>query len=262
MTLVSENIKFLRKKAGLTQEQFSNHINIKRSLLGAYEEGRADPRLSNLLSMAKYFNIPVDDLISRELSKLNKDELSKTKRHEVKVLTVSVDSTGKENIEWVPVKAAAGYTSGFGDEEFIESLPKFSLPYLSKNRTYRAFEISGDSMLPVESGSIVVGAYLSEPSEIKNGKTYVLVTKNEGIVYKRLFLDNENGDKVYLVSDNHLYAPYYLDMEEVMEVWEAVNIITSVRDENSDTSKQMSVEQLAGVVLELKEEIRSLKASL
>lgn len=70
MTLVSNNIKYLRKLNGLTQEQFARRIGIKRSLLGAYEEARANPNYNNLVSMAKAFNTTVDTLLKQDLQRI------------------------------------------------------------------------------------------------------------------------------------------------------------------------------------------------
>jgi transcriptional regulator with XRE-family HTH domain len=70
MTIVSNNIKYLRRLNGLTQEQFSKRIGIKRSLLGAYEEARANPNLDNLQNMAKIFNTSVDNLIKTDIRKI------------------------------------------------------------------------------------------------------------------------------------------------------------------------------------------------
>ena len=57
---------------------------------------------------------------------------------------------------FVPVKAAAGYLAGYADPEFIDELNTFTLPMLAPGK-YRAFEIVGDSMLPTQSGSVIVG---------------------------------------------------------------------------------------------------------
>ncbi|HEV7381375.1 MAG TPA: helix-turn-helix transcriptional regulator [Dyadobacter sp.] len=77
MSIVSSNIKYLRKLSGLTQEQFANKIDIKRSLLGAYEEARANPNLTNLENMASAFGISVDILIKSDLKQsAEKSELS------------------------------------------------------------------------------------------------------------------------------------------------------------------------------------------
>ena len=158
MSLVSENIKYLRKKLGLTQEQFAERIGIKRSLLGAYEEARADPRISNLINMAKVFGTSVDIMINKDVSKLSDSEINTSQfKRGKEVLAITVDSEGKENVELVPQKAAAGYLNGYADADFIQELPKFSLPILPTNATYRAFEISGDSMLPILPGTIIIG---------------------------------------------------------------------------------------------------------
>jgi transcriptional regulator with XRE-family HTH domain len=70
MSIVSNNIKYLRRLNGLTQEQFSRRIGIKRSLLGAYEEARANPNLDNLKMIAQVFGTTVDSLIKTDIRKI------------------------------------------------------------------------------------------------------------------------------------------------------------------------------------------------
>ncbi|QSE96845.1 XRE family transcriptional regulator [Fulvivirga lutea] len=259
MTLISDNIKFLRKKIGLTQEQFAERIGIKRSLVGAYEEGRADPRITNLINMAQVFGTSVDILINKNVMKLSEAELNTSNYKRGKeVLAITVDSDQRENIELVPQKAAAGYLNGYADREYIEELPKFKLPILPENVTYRAFEISGDSMLPILPGTIIIGEYIDDIRDIKNGKTYVLVTKTEGIVYKRVFNYIKDNGKLFLVSDNRNYSPYQLDIEDVLEVW-ASKAYISVQFPDSNSSNEVSTEQLASIVLDLQKEIVKLK---
>ena len=173
-------------------------------------------------------------------------------------MAITVDNDQKENIELVPQKAAAGYLNGYADREFIQELPKFKLPMLPSNVTYRAFEITGDSMLPILPGTIIIGEYVDDVREIKNGKTYVLVTKSEGIVYKRVFnYISENG-KLFLVSDNRNYSPYQLDIEDVLEVWSSKAYI-SVQFPDANSTHEVSTEQLASIVLDLQKEIVKLK---
>ena len=280
MTLISKNIQSLRKRKGWTQAVFAEKIGVKRSLVGAYEEARSDPRLSNLLVISKLFDLSVDELISVKLYLLTDEDLESymvsknlmppkpNEQDEVKVLAVSV-TEGKENIELVPNKASAGYSVGYCDPEFIEELPRFQLPMLPDNASYRAFEISGDSMLPLESGTIVVGQYISNFTHLRNGKTYVLVTKNDGIVYKRVFNYIEEKGKLFLVSDNTLYSPYELDASEVIEIWEAKAFISlkfpdidhNLSDiaQNEKPATTMNMDELTKIVLELKSEMVKLK---
>ncbi|MEO1050129.1 MAG: LexA family transcriptional regulator [Bacteroidota bacterium] len=260
MSLISDNIKYLRKRLDLTQEQMAERVGIKRSLLGAYEEGRADPRISNLIKMAEIFDVSVDLLINEDVGKLTDAQLNFNKNSRGnEVLAITVDKEDRENIELVPQKAAAGYLNGYADPEYIKELPKFQLPILPGNATYRAFEISGESMLPILPGTIVIGQYVDNLSEIKNGKTYVLVTNKEGVVYKRVFNYLSDNGKLFLVSDNRNFTPFQIDAEEVLEAWEAKAYI-SVQFPDEDSSKnEVTVEQLASIVLDLKKEVLTLK---
>jgi len=139
-------------------------------------------------------------------------------------------------------------------------LPKFSLPVLPKDGTYRAFEIAGDSMLPLVSGTIVIGKYLDAISHLKNGKTYVVVTKSEGLVYKRVFNYLEEKGKLFLVSDNTSYSAYEINPEEVMELWEAKAFI-SMEFPDPQSADELSLDQLAMMIGSLKNDIDDLKKS-
>ena len=219
MVKVNENIRFLRKKKGWTQEKFSNKIGLKRSLVGAYEEGRSDPRLNNLLKICEIFGISLDNILKNDVSNLSEDDYLKSQDQKVKVLSITVDKFGEENIELINQRASAGYLNSYSDFEFIENLPKFQLPFLHFSGTHRAFEIKGDSMIPLTSGSIVIGKYVDNTDFLKDGKTYILLTKEDGIVYKRIeVLDNS----LKLISDNKSYEPYVISNNNILEMWEAI----------------------------------------
>ncbi|MCB0489518.1 MAG: helix-turn-helix domain-containing protein [Cyclobacteriaceae bacterium] len=259
MTRLSSNVKFIRKQLRLTQDQFGQLLGIKRSLVGAYEEGRAEPRLELLQQMATHSGFSVDTIIGTDLDDSTPlSVLPQNHQRGKEVLVVSVDSDEKENIELVPQKAAAGYLNGYADPEYVKELPKFKLPML-KSGTYRAFEISGDSMLPILPGTIIIGEYLDNLKDLKNGKTYVLVTEREGVVYKRVFNYLDESGKLFLVSDNRQYAPYQIDGSDVIEAWSAKAYI-SVQFPDVESQKDMSIEQLAGVVLDLQKEILDIKS--
>lgn len=260
MSIVSDNIKHLRKLHSWTQADFAEKIDIKRSLVGAYEEGRADPRLNNLLNMSKVFRVPVDFLISKDLTGLSTEQIQKLvapRKTSSKVLSITVDSNNEELIDLIPQKASAGYLNGYADPEYLEDLPKFQLPNLPKSGTYRAFEITGDSMLPLRPGTIVISKYLDDIREIKNGRCYVILSKEEGVVYKRVFdYTSENG-KLFLVSDNKAYSPYDIDITDVIEIWEAKAYLSMDLPEYSEDS--MDFEKLKSIVLELQQEVIKLK---
>ncbi len=257
MSYIATNIKTLRKQAGYTQEQFAEKVGVKRSLIGAYEEGRAEPRLQTLSSIAAVLEVSTDALIQQDLSGGNVPAAHKS----VKVLSITVDEADRENIELVPQKAAAGYLNGYADPEFIAELPKFRLPTLPSNATYRAFEIQGDSMLPLLSGTIIIGRYVEQVRDIKNGKTYVLVTPEEGVVYKRVFNYLDDRGTLYLVSDNKSYSAYEVKGDSIEEIWEAKAYI-SIQFPDPEAAEEVSVERLTGLVKEISSDVKEIKEKL
>lgn len=247
---LSDNIKLFRKKFNFTQEQLAETLNVKRSAIGSYEEGRATPPLEVLLKMTKVFEVSLDELVSAPSSKRPK---TFTKEAELKILSITVDQEDNEWIDLVPEKASAGYTAGYSDPEYISDLPKFRMPNL-RNGTFRAFEIKGDSMLPLQSGSIVIGEYTLSLSEINSGQTYVIVTKNDGIVYKRIINQIHDSGKLILQSDNPVYTPYEIDPNDVIEIWHAKAYISSVFPE-----PEISMTQVMSIIQDMRTEMDALK---
>src|SRR5665647_860481 len=167
MAIAGQNLKYLRKLRGWTQEEFASKLGIKRSLIGAYEEERADPRLDVLEIVGGIFQVTLDDLLLHDLSESTGSSYL-AKRRQMKMMTAD-----RNLIHFVPVKAAAGYLAGYGDSEFIDELNTFTLPMLAGG-SYRAFEIIGDSMMPTPSGSIIVGEKIENIDHVKNNAAYIV----------------------------------------------------------------------------------------
>lgn len=262
MKYIAENIRYLRKQKQLTQDELALKIGVKRSMIGSYEESRAVPKLPLLQAMAFYFNVALNDLLDTDLSKSidENDIKSAVEGSNLRVLTTVVDKENKELMSVVPAKASAGYLNGYGDVEFVESLSAFSLPLpeISHDRTYRIFQIKGDSMEPVPTGTYIICRYLDNWYNIKDGKTYVVLTKDEGIVYKRLYNRLEESKTLEMISDNHLYSPFSVHISNVMEVWQAMGFI-SFQLPDADVP---SLFKLNTMYAELKTEIESLKKAM
>jgi len=256
--IVNHNLKHIRLKYELTQKQFAEKLGLKQAVIGAYEEERATPPLTVLLEVSNVFKVSMDVLTRKDLSKLSEKEW-KSSAAEREVLAITVDGTGKENVELVSQKASAGYLSGYQDPEFVAELPKINLPVLPKNKTYRAFEIQGDSMLPIQPGSIMFGEYQEDLDSVKNGKPYILVTQHEGIVFKRVFRFDDDKHKVLLVSDNRQYEPYAIAASDVLEIWSVRGYYSNKLPEGEIQSSSLT-EQLALQVLQLQQQLANKKA--
>ncbi|MFY9309773.1 MAG: XRE family transcriptional regulator [Bacteroidia bacterium] len=218
MSKISKNIRILRDLKKLSQEQLAEALGINRSRLGAYEEARNEPPIELLIRLSTYFQISIDALVRGDLSKTTPDTLIKIGKNRT-LFPITVDKDGNDLIEVVPLKASAGYLNGYADPQFIEELPVMNLPFKIVGK-HRAFGIKGDSMPPLRDGSIAVGRYVESLSEIKDGQTFIVLTKNDGIVYKRLYRTNKKGSSEFeFHSDNPAYSPYNIPAEEILEVW-------------------------------------------
>ena len=248
MSLANQNLKYLRKLRGWTQEEFANKLRIKRSLLGAYEEERAEPRIDVLETVCDIFKLTLDEILRKDLSDSKSNYMAK--RRAMKL------AAGRPDIPFVPVKAAAGYLAGYGDPEFIDELNTFTLPMLAGGN-YRAFEIIGDSMLPTPSGSVIVGEKVEKLDELKNDSACIVVSRHEGIVYKRVQKHGRSKDKLTLVSDNPTYHPYTVKAEDVLEMWQAQMVIS-----RANQQQRWDMGQLATIVNDLQAQVVSLKKKM
>lgn len=249
MSYAGKNLRYLRKLRGWTQEEFANKLKIKRSLVGAYEEERAEPRLDVLENLCSIFKLSLDELLLKDLTAV-KGSNYLDKRRQLKMASEA------QVIQFVPVKAAAGYLAGYADPDFVDELNTFTLPMLAPGN-YRAFEIIGDSMLPTPSGSVIVGEKIESVEDVKSNNTYIVVSKGEGIVYKRIMKNNRSKNKLMLVSDNPHYTPYSVNAEDVLEIWRAEMVITK-----ANMQQRWDVNQLAGLVSNLQEQVSNLKRKM
>lgn len=249
MSFAGKNLRYLRKLRGWTQDDFAHRLKIKRSLVGAYEEERAEPRLDVMETVCNIFKVTLDDLLLKNLAEAKANTYLDKRR----MLKMSAEA---QVIQFVPVKAAAGYLAGYADPEFIDELNTFTLPMLGSGN-YRAFEIVGDSMLPTPSGSVIVGEKVESLEDVKANNTYVVVSRKEGIAYKRVMKNNRLKNKFTLVSDNPHYEPYTVGMEDIAELWKAQLVITK-----ANTGQRWDVNQLAGLVNNLQDQVNNLKKKL
>lgn len=253
MNFISKNIRHLRDLKGLSQEQLAEELGITRSNLGSKEEGRSEPNLELLVALSDYFKLPVDILIKKDLTKTKDFSFIELGNQRV-LFPITVDSENKDLIEVVPVKTSAGYLNGYDDPEYIEQLEKIKLPFLPTGK-HRAFPIKGDSMLPMKDGSYVVGRFIEDRNDIKTGKTYVLVTLNDGMVYKRVLNNIDFNGSLLLMSDNKTYNDYSVPIDEVLEIWEfTCSINTQEYDE-----QELKISSIINMFNDLGVELKALE---
>lgn len=251
MSLFSDNIRHLRIKKDVSQETVAKDLSITRDSLAKYEQGKSQPPYETLIKLSHYYHISIDLLLTADIRKVDVERLMQLEDNRI-LLPITIDNNGENVIEIIPHKARAGYLSGYSDPEFIEGLQHISLPFL-KNGKFRAFPVSGDSMPPHKEGSFIIGRYIESIAEISEGKTYILLTKNEGIVYKRL--KKNEGSNFVLSSDNSFYEPYSVKASNILEIWEYACSIATKESEPDDINPQ----SIRDMFITLKTEIKALK---
>lgn len=253
MSKISNNIRHLRSLKGWSQQQLADKLNITRARVGSYEEERADPPVDILIRLSSMFHVAIDALVKCDLSKVDTNSLLKVGQNRI-LFPIMVDANNNDLVEVVTARASAGYLNGYSDPEYFENLPNMNLPFKIVGK-HRAFPIKGDSMPPLQDGSYVVGKFVESPSDLSNGSTYVLITKDEGIVYKRVF---KKGNTLELHSDNKNYEPYTVQLADVLEIWQFVCTL-NVSDKKED---ELNLESIMNMLKSMRVEMESIKRQL
>lgn len=332
MSIVSNNIKYLRRLNGLTQEQFSRKIGIKRSLLGAYEEARANPNLTNLKNMAHAFGISVDQILKNDLRRLRETpdlglpfnpgtvappaplmrEVTTVQPQPLAAIVtkflppkpalrlvarpitlkpirregfnrpetpVPAPSEGtsfrfnnhyeptnspekptpreevkspQQTIQWVKRSEAEEYLNNHQNAGYLSRLPNFQLPPLPSGH-YRAFEAGSDFTYP---GALLIGTFVRNWYDIKEGMPYVLVIKSTGIVARWVSNQVKSRGVLVLNSDQEGTPVLEVPLRDVLEVWEIKAFLSQTLPELTPTFPRLK--ELLG---ELRDELNRTELS-
>jgi len=258
----SGNIRHLRLRKKMSQETLAEKLGISRVKLNAHESGRTvNPTVEDLVNASEFFKMSIDCLLKMDLTKLTEQKIQDLEEgseaymsgSKIRVLAITVDKEEAENIEYVPVKAKAGYRSGYNDPEFLAGLPKFNLPNLPKNGTFRMFPTIGDSMLPVPEGSDVITRYVQDWRLLKKETPCIVILKgDQDFVFKQVSI-NDDGTML-LQSFNKQYFAYTVPVSEVLELWEYYSFHSKELPE-----PQTDMQQLLKMLQEVQMEIKDMK---
>lgn len=220
------NLKLLRTRRKYSQAQQAELLGFTRAKYTAMENGKTgNPPLADLLKIAAFFKFSLDDLVKSDLTQWSDFELRERETggfeyvsgKKMRLLAVTVNSENKENLEYVPIKAKAGYLAGHADPDFIAALPKFTLPNLPGG-TFRMFPITGDSMLPLPSGSEVICRYVEDWREIKPQTACILILNDaQDFVFKFVTMEEH---LFLLESLNPEFEAYSVAVSDVLEIWQ------------------------------------------
>ena len=258
----NSNIRFLRERKKMSQEEISQQLDLSRNKLQALESGKTiNPSAKDLVKFSDYFKVSIDNLLKTDLTKITEVRLQEYETRsnsdlsgkELRVIVTTVNVNGKQNIEHVPVKAKAGYLAGYGESDYISKLPVYNLPMLPKDRKYRSFPCEGDSMYPFPENAIIIGEYVDDWFSLKKDVPCIVVTKDEGIVFKLVTNQLQDERSLQLKSLNEMYKPYNVRVDTVCEIWKYKCYIN-----DNMPGSALSIEELSKSIREIQTGVKSL----
>lgn len=216
MSFFGKNIRKIRSVKSLSQQAFADLFDLKRGTLGAYEEGRSEPKIETIITIAKHFSIPLDDLLTRELT------VNRLLKFKGNLITDHDDYIKEEfaNIPCIIKNNINDYLQYYNKEEYLKKMPCLSLP-VNKEVKYRGFTVDNLEMSSNDKGlfpkDVVIGEYVpaNKYRNLDNG-TLVLVVLQDQLVLRRLYIINST---LVLRAEHVNVEEISVDLKEVKEMW-------------------------------------------
>ena len=101
MSLLSDNIRYLRNQLGYSQQRVADELIITRGRYGKYEDAVAEPPIEILLKISRYFHVSIDLLVTVDLGKIALPDILALPDNRI-ILPIKEDNTGNNNIEILP----------------------------------------------------------------------------------------------------------------------------------------------------------------
>ena len=216
MSFFGKNIKKIRGVKGLSQQAFAELFGLKRATLGAYEEGRSEPKIETIIKVANYFSIQIDDLLTRDLTV---NELLKFKSG----ITTDINELTQEKFTDIPCITESNmsdYILYSDNDTFVNQMPSLKLP-VKNTVPLRGFTINNLEMTSHDKGlypnDVVVGHYypVDNIKELLNG-TLVLVLVASKLVLRRIHVLK---DTIVLRADHVNIEDKEFEKKDIKEIW-------------------------------------------
>lgn len=233
MSHVGKNIRKLRTVKKLSQAAFAELFGLARPSVGAYEEGRSEPKMETLIQIAQHFGLSVDLLLTKELTvnELYNFDIFKDKLQSVPPPEILAEADRKQNVTpLVHSNRALEYIVQHHDPAFIDALPWLQFPHNLSGPT-RAFEITGADMQIQQQGlrhqDIVLCCRVDKARpHLQAGHVYVFVTQS-AVLVRRLAERPSGGNLLKLRADNPDYGSQDFQLTQALEIWEVKGVFTT-----------------------------------
>lgn len=242
ISIEAQRFKKVREELGKTQSEFAELLDAG-STTADIERGKKKITGKIVTELLRQFHINPLWLYGNSYNK----HLETTGSTAPKI--ISMDTSERENMIMVPIKASAGYASNVLDTDWYQDLPAFSIPLPQyKEGSFRAFQVRGDSMLPVlQPAEWVMGKAVESVRQANDNRIHVVVTADTVVVKK--LRKSELPNQVNLISLNRDYPVIEQSIADIKELWEV----------NSKLSFDLDVHEGEEAMISLKQGLDSLR---
>jgi len=200
MSFFGKNIKKIRGVKGLSQQAFAEVFSLKRATLGAYEEGRSEPKIDTIIKVANYFSISIDDMLTKEITV---NQLLSFDGG----ITTDVNQVVKAGFTEVPFVNALNskmFVDDFKTSQNYSSLPTIRIPVEASSHLL-AITVQDLFMVSNEEGlfpnDVVVGESI-ESEDLTQGDV-VIALVNDALLIRRY----DTSDAGYSLLADHINIP-------------------------------------------------------
>ena len=226
-----KRVEFIIEKEGLNKNSFSKAIGISNNvtITRIINEHRTPSRATceKIVSAFPAYNL--EWLLTGEGNMLT-DAPSQTYHSNAR----PVDDLSYMNVPVIHIKAQCGYLAGYGDTEYIDTLP--TMPVIvdkTYHGKYRIFEAEGDSMddnsrLAICDGDKVLAREVRRdlwlPKLHINDWYFVIIHRTKGISIKQITAQDDKGN-IPCHSLNELFNDYTVNLDDVVEIYNVIKVV-------------------------------------
>ncbi len=229
-SFIGENIRKIREAKKISQADFAKLFNLARPSVGAYEEGRSEPKIDTLIQIANHFRISIDLLLTRKLTVAeiySFDQLNKkldavhNKREK--------PADGFLSIPFVSMADYVDYIVKHRNKDYLSGLKQVGCPVELPPGYYMVLEMKGSEMEyeqnGIRNGDLLICRKTSIGQLKHNNHDIVTMVTSDDIITRRLLKSTKNNLEV--ITDDHSRTETSIPVSEILEIWLAVGAFTS-----------------------------------
>jgi len=236
ISIEAKRFKTIREELGKTQSEFAKLLDAG-STTADIERGKKKITGKVVTELLRQFHVNPLWLYGTSYNKYLETSSSTAPK------VVTMDTQERENMIMVPIKASAGYAHNMQDTDWYQELPAFQIPLPQyKEGSFRAFQVRGDSMLPVlQPGEWVMGKSVESIRQANDNRIHVVVTADTVVVKK--LRKSEIQNQVNLISLNRDYPVIEQSIDTIRELWEVNSKLSFDLDAHEGEEAMISLKQ-------------------